>query len=358
MPRARADFKFLASAIITDPRTWDAALAQIPYAHVLQTWAWGEIKARHGWSAQRVVFSENNAACAVAQILRRSLPGAPFGVLYVPKGPALDFENVPLFERVLKELEHIARAQRAIFVKVDPDVRVMQNAANIFAQRGWRVSTEQIQFHNTVTLNLARDKSEILAAMKNKWRYNIRLAEKRGVEIERLETGDWRLFYELYAETSARDGFLIRPFEYYRDVWTTMENAGQAKMFLARVNDEPIAGIILFLFEKRAWYFYGASRNTHRDWMPNHLLQWEAMRWAKAHGATEYDFWGAPNKLNESDSMYGVYKFKMGFGGEFVERVPAHDFVVNRALYWLYAVARPRYLTRVRQTGQRRVLAN
>ncbi len=341
---------------------WNSALERIPYAHVLQSWAWGEIKARHGWTPTRVLFYQNDAPVAAAQILRRPLPRTPFGVLYVPKGPALDFENAELFARVLHELENIAREQRAIFIKVDPDIRTTQNAAQSLAQRGWRVSNEQIQFHNTVTLDLTRSESEILAAMKPKWRYNIRLAEKKGVRVEHGEMRDARIFYELYAETSARDGFLIRPFEYYRDVWETMLNALQAKLFFARLStplrsaqDDVLAGIILFLFGKRAWYFYGASRNTHRDLMPNHLLQWEAMRWAEQHGVTEYDFWGAPNVLsdeghpNESDSMFGVYKFKMGFGGEFVERIPAHDFIVNRALYWLYAVARPRYLARLRR---------
>lgn len=341
-------FDSLQTKTITDPHSWDNALLSIPYAHVLQSWAWGEIKARHGWTPTRVLFLENDAPVAAAQILRRSLPRTPFGVLYVPKGPALDFENTELFARVLAKLESIARQQRAIFIKIDPDIRVTQNAAHNLKQRAWRVSDEQIQFHNTVTLDLTRSEPEILAAMKSKWRYNIRLAEKKGVRIERLETGDWRLFYDMYAETGARDGFLIRSFEYYRDVWTTMQNAGAAQFFLARVGEENIAGIILFLFGKRAWYFYGASRSAHRDVMPNHLLQWEAMRWAKAQGATEYDFWGAPNTLEDSAPMYGVYKFKMGFGGESVERIPAHDFVVNRALYWLYAVARPRYLARLR----------
>lgn len=351
--------------LVHSPNEWNTALVSIPYAHVLQAWAWGEIKARHGWSAQRIVFSENNSICAVAQILRRPLPRTPFGVLYVPKGPALNVENAELFARVLHELENVARQQRAIFIKVDPDIRITQNAAHVLAQRGWHVSNEQIQFHNTVTLDLTHSESEILAAMKPKWRYNIRLAEKRGVRIEKGNEekkenkgneGNWRVFYEMYEETSTRDGFLIRPFEYYRDVWETMLNAGQAKLFFARVNDETIASIILFLFGKRAWYFYGASRNTHRDLMPNHLLQWEAMRWAKQQGVTEYDFWGAPNQLDEADSMFGVYKFKMGFGGEFVERIPAHDFVVNRALYWLYAVARPRYLARSRHSTQSRLL--
>lgn len=340
--------------IITNPAQWDNALLSIPRAHVLQSWAWGEIKARHGWTPERVLLLENNTPVAAAQILRRPVPRTRFGVLYVPKGPALDFENTELVARVLTELERIARQQRAIFIKVDPDVRVRTAAAAVLAQRAWRVSDEQIQFHNTVTLDLTRSEDEILEAMKPKWRYNIRVAEKKEVQIAKPDTGDWRLFYDLYAETGARDGFLIRSLEYYRDVWTTMEKAGHAQLLMARVNDKAIAGVILFLFGNRAWYFYGASRSANRDLMPNHLLQWEAMRWAKAQGCTEYDFWGAPDVLTdeghplESAPMYGVYKFKMGFGGEFVERIPAHDFVVNRALYWLYAVVRPRYLARMR----------
>jgi len=334
--------------VIDNADAWNHALASFPNAHVLQTWAWGEIKARHGWTPTRVLFSENNAPIAAAQILHRPLPRTPFGVMYVPKGPALNFESAELFARVLSELENFARQSRAIFIKVDPDVQVNQSAASVLLQRGWRVSDEQIQFHNTVTLDLARNETDILAAMKPKWRYNIRLAEKKGVKVEAGTQDTLNTIYEMYAETSARDGFLIRLLSYYREVWETMLRAEQAKIFLARVGDETVAGLILFLFGKRAWYFYGASRNTHRDLMPNHLLQWEAMRWAKQQGCTEYDFWGAPDVLEERASMYGVYKFKMGFGGEFVERIPAHDFVVNRALYWLYAVARPRYLARAR----------
>lgn len=342
---------------IDSSETWDHALATLPSAHVLQTWAWGEVKIRQGWTPTRVLLQENSNTVAAAQILRRPLPRTPFGVLYVPKGPSLDFEQPELFARVLGELEKIARQQRAIFIKVDPDVRVKQGAAVVLGQRGWRISEEQIQFHNTVTLDLTRSEEQILAEMKPKWRYNIRLAEKKGVRVERTAertTGQretLETFYEMYAETSARDGFLIRPLSYYRNVWETMMRAGYAQVLMARVGQEPVAGIILFLFGKRAWYFYGASRNAHRDLMPNHLLQWEAMRWAKEAGCTEYDFWGAPDVLEESAPMYGVYKFKMGFGGEFLERIPAHDFVVNRALYWLYAVARPRYLARLRKSA-------
>lgn len=339
--------------LITNPAEWNSTLAALPGAHVLQTWQWGEIKARHGWSPMRFAFRETDSVAGAAQILRRLLPRTPFGVLYVPKGPALASDDPNFLSIVLNEIERIAREQRAIFVKIDPDIRSNSPSASVLASRRWRVSEEQIQFHNTVTLDLSRSEADILAGMKPKWRYNIKLAEKKGVRIDEGKLQDLRLFYEMYAETSARDGFLIRPFPYYQDVWSTMLNANLAQVLLARVGDETVAGLILFLFGTRAWYFYGASRNTHRELMPNHLLQWEAMRQAKVRGCTEYDFWGAPDVLDESAPMFGVYKFKMGFGGEFVERVPAYDFVVNPVLYWLYAVARPRYLARLR--GNQRV---
>lgn len=335
---------------------WDRALEKIPRAHVLQSWTWGEIKARHGWTVRRVLICENGLPLAAAQILRRPVPRTPYGVLYVPKGPALDMSDTQLFGRVWGELEKIARQERAIFIKADPDIRVSEPAVKLLSERGWFPSDEQIQFHNTVTLDLTRSEQEILEGMKPKWRYNIRLAEKKGVVVETVAQEDAnarRVLYDMYAETSTRDGFIIRPFEYYRDVWESMERAGEAKILMARVGNEPVAGLVLFRFGARVWYFYGASRSMHRELMPNHLLQWQAMKWAKEQGCAEYDMWGAPDTLTETAPMYGVYKFKMGFGGEFVERIPAHDFVVNRPLYWLYAVARPRYLALLRRARPR-----
>lgn len=334
--------------VIQNPSEWNEKLATIPYAHVLQSWEWGEIKARYGWVPTRVLFCENAAPVAAAQLLRRALPRTPFGVIYVPKGPALRFENSVLLNRVLESLENIARQQRAIFIKIDPDIGKNQPAASILGQRHWRASVEQIQFHNTVTLDLKPSEEDLLDRMKPKWRYNIRLAERKGVKIVEGNAQSLKVFYDMYAETGSRDNFLIRPFAYYEDVWKTMLGAHRAKIFLASKGEQVIAGLILFLFGARVWYFYGASRSAHRDFMPNHLLQWHAMRWSKAHGCTEYDFWGAPDVLDESALMYGVYKFKAGFGGEFVERIAAHDFVVNRALYWAYAVARPKYLARLK----------
>lgn len=328
---------------------WDAELAGIPNAHVLQTWEWGELKSRVGWTPERLLFSENGKPLAAAQILRRPLPRTPLGILYVPKGPALDYQKTNLFGDILGLIENHARRRNAVFVKVDPDVLRNSPAATCLPERGWTPSAEQIQYRNTVRLDLTKSEQDLLQAMKPKWRYNIRLAEKKGVRVEPGTEEDLGLFYQMYADTGARDDFLIRRFPYYQEVWGTMLRANLGKLLFARAGSERIAALMLFVFADRAWYFYGASRNSHRGLMPNHLLQWEAIRWARAEGCREYDFWGAPDRLDTSEPMYGVYKFKMGFGGEFVERISAHDFVLNRALYWLYAVVRPKYLARLRR---------
>lgn len=307
------------------------------------------MKSKVGWTADRVLLAENGVSRAAAQILRRPLPGTPFCVLYVPKGPGLDYYDVDLLNSVLEWLEGYARRNRAIFIKIDPDLALRSPGADCLPQRGWRLSGEQIQYRNTVVLALGLDEEEMLSRMKPKWRYNIRVAERRGVRIESGGEAEMPMLYGLYAETGARDGFLIRQFSYYQELWGRMIRAGLAKMFLARLDGEIIAGLILFTFSDRAWYFYGSSSSAHRDSMPNHLLQWEAIRWAKGHGFRQYDFWGAPDHLDERDPMFGVYKFKMGFGGQFVERIPAHDYVINPLLYWLYAIVRPRYLSRLRK---------
>lgn len=333
--------------LIANAEEWNAVLAQLPDPHVLQSWEWGQFKAKYGWTPTRVAFCSDEPGDkprGVAQILRRPLPHTPFAVLYVPKGPVVDWQDREAVNATLAGLEQLARVQHAIFVKIDPDI-----SESGFLSGRWRASREQIQFRNTMLLDLTPTEDRLLAAMRPKTRYNIRLAQKRGVRIESGTLDDLPLFYEMYVETGARDQFLVRKFPYYRDAWGAFMDAGHAQILLARVGQETVAGLILFVFGKRAWYFYGASRNAHRDMMPNHLLQWEAIRWARSRGCSVYDFWGAPDTLDESAPMYGVYRFKEGFGGKFTPHIGAYDHVVNPALYFMYAVVRPYYLQRLRK---------
>lgn len=330
---------------VTERNHWNEVTAKLPGSHVLQSFEWGEFKARYGWKPTRLLFEEGGQVRAAASVLCRQLPRLPLRVMYVPKGPLLDYSDGQLLSHVLASLEDLARAQRAIFVKIDPDVDLEENTVvEILRDRGWRPSSEQVQFRNTILIDLQRSEDELLANMKAKTRYNIRLARRRGVKVRVGSLEDLPLFYEMYAETGRRDNFIIRPFAYYRDAWGAFIGAELARLFLAEYEGEPLAGLIAFRFGQRAWYMYGASTRKHRNLMPNHLLQWEAIRWAKNEGCTIYDMWGAPDVLDESDPLWGVYRFKEGFGGQFVRHIGAYDYPVSRLLYWLYTVLMPRYL--------------
>jgi peptidoglycan pentaglycine glycine transferase (the first glycine) len=358
--------------IIDDARAWDSTLLALPNPHILQSWAWGEFKSRHGWRATRLLFIEGGETVAAASVLQRRLPRLPLSILYVPKGPALDWTRVGLTERIVHELARLARRQRALFVKVDPDVYYSEDTpdfsprpvqametARLMESQGWRTSAEQIQFRNTLLLDLERSENELLAAMKQKTRYNVRLAARRGVNVRSIGAGDSLaerdaalvLFYQLYAETGRRDDFAIRPPDYYRDAWGTFVDGGFAQLFLAEFEGDALAGLMIFIFGSTAWYMYGASSNRERQRMPNYLLQWEAIRWARDQGCTLYDLWGAPENLDESDPMWGVVRFKLGLGGQLARGLGAWDFPVSRAGYWFYTAIMPRYLDWLRASS-------
>ena len=337
---------------VSDPTEWNKALGRLPDSHVLQTWEWGAFKGRHGWQTEHWLWVGNGNPRAAALTLRRPVGPLSTQVMYVPKGPAFDHADRSLLARVLSDLERLARERRALVVKIDPDVRADTPAGGavvaLLRERGWLASAEQVQFRNTLLLDLTPSLDAILARMKSKWRYNVRLATRRGVTVRLGGVEDLPLLYRMYQETSQRDRFIIRPESYYRDAWGSFVEAGLAQPLIADVEGEPVAMVVLFRFGRRAWYMYGASRTAHRDRMPNHLLQWEAIRWAKAQGCTIYDLWGAPDELDESDPMWGVYRFKQGFGAEFVRHIGAYDYPVSRWDYWLYTTLAPRALALMR----------
>jgi lipid II:glycine glycyltransferase (peptidoglycan interpeptide bridge formation enzyme) len=348
------------------PAVWQQTLAKLPFAHALQSWVWGQFKGRWGWTAlpQTMAIGGNHAeSVAAALVLKRRLPGTPFCVLYVPKGPVLDYRNTQLRERVLGQLEQLARRERAIFIKIDPEVvkswgveeeRVAPLGTQVMATlrgRGWVVSAEQIQFRNTVELYLDQTEEQLLAAMKQKTRYNIRLAGRKDVTVRQGTRDDLPMIFEMYRDTAARDGFTIRPEAYYLDGWGALYDAGMAQPLIAEVAGRPIAAVILVRYGDRAIYMYGASSNEERDRMPNYLLQWEAIRWARSAGCTVYDMWGAPDHFDESDRMWGVWRFKAGFNGEVVRFIGAWDYPVWSWAYRLYTDLVPRYLNLLRGRG-------
>jgi peptidoglycan pentaglycine glycine transferase (the first glycine) len=360
----------LISRTVTRREAWDAAIAPLPGAHVLQAWDWGEGKSRFGWTAERRIWG-NGAATAAAQILRRTARAGPVSatLLYVPKGPLLAWEDRGLRDTVLAALENTARRGRAIQIKIDPDLILGRGvpgsegctenpagaeAVQTLRSRGWRPSPEQVQFRNTVLLDIRPEESALLAAMKPKTRYNIRLAQRHGVTVREGSEQDLPLLYRLYAETADRDSFVIRSEAYYRDIWGAMMRSGRAQPLIASVEDLPVAALILFHFAGRGWYMYGMSRALHREKMPNHLLQWEAIRWLKKKDCAFYDMWGAPDDFSGRDPMQGVFQFKMGFGGEVIRSLGAWDFTPTPLRYAAYHRLLPRLLDVTRFLARRR----
>jgi peptidoglycan pentaglycine glycine transferase (the first glycine) len=371
---------------------WNAILLQLPNPHLLQTWEWSQVKAKYGWEPMPFYWESEfggHEVVAAGMILKRKVINTGFAarlsILYLPKGPLMDWKNKSLRKRVIDDLQAFAKKQGAIFLKFDPDVLLGVGAPGTtedvsdeagrtivseLTGRGWKYSSDQIQFKNTVEIDLTASLDDMLVRMKQKTRYNIRLAEKKGVAVRAGTRDDLPLLYKMYAETSIRDGFVIRDEGYYRTVWETFMKlvvekleGSQASTFqpanlptcepiIAEVEGGAVAAIFVFHFGKRAYYIYGMSRDVHREKMPTYLLQWEAMKRAKAAGCKVYDLWGAPDEFNESDSMWGVYRFKEGLGGQVVRTLGAWDYAPNSLWYRMYSEIIPRVLDVMRSRGK------
>lgn len=177
-------------------------------------------------------------------------------------------------------------------------------------------------------------------------RRKVRYGAKHGVTVRPATLDDLPLLYRLYAETGERDGFLIRPYDYYQDEWGVLMHDGLAHALIAEVEGQAVAHVILFHFGRKCWYFYGASVSDPemRRRMPTDMLQWEAMRWAKSQGYAEYDMWGAPDDFREDDPLWGVFQFKRDFGGTVVRHIGAWDYTPSPLLYRLYTQVMPQIL--------------
>jgi peptidoglycan pentaglycine glycine transferase (the first glycine) len=343
---------------------WNDLISALPQPHFLQTTQWAQVKSRFGWQPLHQTWNNpDGSPRAAALVLQRqvSIPGLGqrLRILYAPRGPLLDWQDPLLRRQVLADLEALARRQGAIFIKIDPALVLPGDppAAEIQADmqtHGWQPSPEQVQFRSTVIVDISSSDEEILARMKQKTRYNIRLAQRKGVQIRSGDQADFPLLYRMYAETAERDGFVIREQSYYTTVWSTFMDAGMAEPLLAVVEGEPVAALILFHFAQTAWYFYGMSRPLHREKMPNYLLQFEAMRTARALGCRTYDLWGAPDVFDESDPLWGVYRFKEGLGGSLVRTAGAWDLPIRPRLYRLYTHTLPRLLDWMRRRSRQR----
>lgn len=317
--------------LVSQPE-WDRYLHLHPEAHLLQDGSWGELKTCFGWHAYRVICDSG----AGAQILFRRLPGGlSFG--YIPKGPI--GSN---WDDLWNELDRLCHQQRAVFLKVEPDAWEPVPPEIKAGLKGF-VPSAAIQPRRTLVINLEGDEQQWLMRMGQKTRYNIRLAQKKGVVVE--QSDDIEAFYRLMSVTGRRDKFGIHSREYYYKAYELFSKKQQCELLFARYEKILLAALMVFATGSRAWYFYGASSDVERQRMPTYLLQWEAMRWAAQKGCLSYDLWGVPDVdeselesqfARRSDGLWGVYRFKRGFGGRLVRSVGAWDRIYKPGLYSLF----------------------
>ncbi|MCL4272416.1 MAG: peptidoglycan bridge formation glycyltransferase FemA/FemB family protein [Anaerolineales bacterium] len=314
---------------------WNVFLTKFPNAHLLQMGEWGELKKGFGWKPVRFILDGEVGA----QILFRRLPlGLTLG--YMPK-PVDGGQWTVDSDKFWHEVDLICKQNRAVFLKVEPDIWDDESPDTWHV--ALRTSPHNIQPPRTVIVSIKEDEEQILARMKPKCRYNIRLAEKKGVTVRAWD--DIASFYEMMTITGGRDKFGVHSKEYYQRAYDLFHPKGMCELLLAEYEGKPLASLMVLANGKRAWYVYGASNNEERNRMPAYLIQWEAIRWAKARGCEEYDLWGVPDENEEtleaqfekrSDGLWGVYRFKRGFGGEVKRAAQALDRVYNPLLYWMY----------------------
>ena len=320
---------------------WNQFHSTHPNAHLLQTGEWGELKSAFGWKPVRIVNGE-----AGVQILFRKLP-LGFTVGYIPKSVIND-QSVS--DQFWNEVDSFSKKQRAIFLKLEPDQWGGKHTAPItnYCEASWQdklliTSPHNIQPPRTIIIDIKGSEEEILARMKQKTRYNIRLAEKKGVTVRAWD--DIESFHKMMLVTGVRDGFGVHSLEYYRRAYELFHPKQMGEILVAEYEGKPLAALFVARNGNRAYYLYGASTDEERNRMPTYLLQWEAMKWAKARGCEEYDLWGVPdedvvtleaNFETRHDGLWGVYRFKRGFGGEVKRAAQAMDRVYNPLLYWAY----------------------
>jgi lipid II:glycine glycyltransferase (peptidoglycan interpeptide bridge formation enzyme) len=287
------------------------------------------------------VFVRNDKAGAM--ILFRNLPFG-FTIAYIPEGPL----GVPS-EGFWHEVSEVCKQKKAIFLKVEPFVwqEDVEELDNLNLEASFKLVTDTVQPPSTIVIDLRDDEDVILARMKQKTRYNIRLAERKGVEVELSE--ELSTFHDLMKLTGERDAFGVHSEEYYQKAFDLFHTHGKCSLLIASFEGTPLAGVMVFTHGKNAWYLYGASSNEYRNLMPTYLIQWKAMLYAKSLGCEFYDLYGVPDAdletLEESfsaknDGLWGVYRFKRGFGGDLKRTVGAFDRVFKPVLYRMYQLYR------------------
>jgi peptidoglycan pentaglycine glycine transferase (the first glycine) len=338
---------------IIDRAQWDGFVSQAQTGHLMQSYQWGELMKRDGQRIVRLGVLEDGQLIAAALVLVATMPyvGTPW--LYVLRGPVVDDPSSPALPAIIKELHQIARRERAAMLKIEPNVEE--------GTPGWRETLRTLGFQpNPIPAHVRRSwmldihpsEQKLLAGMKRSWRYNIKVAERGGIQIHAATTPEEReAFYRIYQETSLRDDFTILPLKHYTDILELF--GSDACLFLAEYEGQTLAGHLLIRYGTCCWDMFGATSEAHRNLKPGYLLHWKTFLWAKDQGCSLYDFRGIPEVLEPGEEMWNIYEYKRGFGGFSRLSLATHDYVYRPLIYWPVALAsRARVSLRRRQRRQ------
>lgn len=328
---------------------WDAFVASHPDGHLLQTSQWAELKRRFGWQVERVALRREGQIVAGAQVLLRRLPWGQT-LAYVPKGPLVDWRNPALVQPLLDALLAACAPHRPALLKIEPDLPDSPLLDLTLASYGFQRG-HPVQPRSTVLVSLEDGPEAVLAGMKQKWRYNVRLAARKDVTVRPMTPADLPAWHAMNEETGRRDGFGVHEPAYYALAFELFP-PDQARWLLAELAGQPLAAIAAFALAGKAWYMWGASSSLERQRMPNHALQWAAMQWASELGCRSYDLWGIPDEVgadperyaddfaDQRGGLWGVYRFKQGFGGHVVRYTGAWDLRLSSVGHRVYHLAR------------------
>lgn len=306
------------------------------YGNFMQSSDWAKVK--NNMIPEYITIKDNKGnITGTMLVLVRRIPFLNTAMLYAPRGPVCDMHNMEILSEIFCQIKLIARKYHAYTLKIDPlidenDTVAINNLKALgFIHRSNRVGYDNIQCRENYVIDInSRTSQEIFNSFKPKWRYNIRLAQRKGVTckfygIEKLDD-----FEKLMKETSARDGFKMRSKEYFEKIIRSFD--GKAKLCMCYYNGIPLSGALFIDYAKTVSYVYGCSSNNLRNYMPNYLMQWTMIKYAADTGCKTYDFCGIPYWYDKKHPNYGVYHFKQGFNGRVKTLAGEFDYTFRTAI--------------------------
>lgn len=305
--------------------------------HPLQSFAWGEFRKKTGVAVERVGMFEGQKMLSGFQVTFHPIPHTSYTAGYLPKGVMPD-------EPMLSAIRDVGKRHNALLVKLEPNI-----SANLNNPSAHESIVKFLLSHDcvigrplftkyTFILDLKPTEEELLANMRPKTRYNIGLAQKKGVTVvEDTSEAGLNEYLRLLAETTKRQQFYAHDEQYFRKMWEALSTSGMIHIFKAVFEGKTLTAWIVFVFNHKLYYPYGASSREHREVMASNAVMWEVIRFGKRNGCTSFDMWGSlgPNP-SPSDPFFGFHKFKEGYGGNLTQYLGTFDYVLNSQYYKLF----------------------